>query len=261
MAEIIYVPFGSNQFIVHCTRNIDDLKSILLHGFVPTINPTRITEPLFHDIGRPVPEADIGMICFTKLNPDVLDVEGLQTLCQFGPFGIAVSQDWALAYGGRSVAYVKPGGSEYLALQALLECSCPQPIDHPNFDDRDRRAVEEMVLSNARLPDIFTNPMFSLLLEMLLWVETDQHREEREFRIRAPQEFGGLRGYSKREQVDLVLAMATQLNLSYTIKIDLKQIVFLLAPKSSEHQLRKVIRGSMFADVPIKTYVPHFEAR
>lgn len=261
MAETIYVPFGSNQFIVHCTRSIDDLKSILLHGFVPTTNPTRITEPLFHDIGRSVPEADIGMICFTKLNPDALDVAALQTLCQFGPFGIAVTQDWALAYGGRSVAYVKPGGREYLALQDLLKCSCPQPIDHPNFDDRDRRMVEEMILSNARLPDLFTNPMFSLLLEMLLWVETDQHRDEREFRIRAPQEFGGLRRYSKRDQVGLVLAMATQQNLSYSIKINTEQIVFLLAPKLSKQQLRSVMCGSMFADVPIKTYEPHFEAR
>lgn len=254
MAETIYVPFGSNQCIVHCTRSIDDLKSILLHGFVPTINPTRIIEPLFHDIGRPVPEADIGMICFTKLDPDALDVEALQTLCQFGPFGIAVTQDWALAYGGRSVAYVKPGGSEYLALQALLKCSCPQPIDHPNFDGRDRRAVEEMVLSNARLPDIFTDPMFSLLLEMLLWVETEQHRDEREFRIRAPQECSGLRGLSKREQVNLILTMSTQLNLPLTFKIQRAQVAFLFSPKSSECQLRSAINDSMFADVPIKAY-------
>ena len=98
-------------------------------------------------------------------------------------------------------------------------------------------------------------PLYSLLLDLLQWVETSAHQEQREYRIRNPQAFGNLSTYSKAEQVKLLIAMMdSEVNFKYSLSVLPKDVLFLCCERDKVAEVRNAIAAVGFQDTKIEPY-------
>lgn len=246
--EMEYIPIKSDGgTIVHFTRSVESLISILRSGFVYTVNPTRIWEKLFKDIGLAnIPDIEHGMVCFSEVPEGVDRVTG-----HFGEYGIAVDFNWALDNGLKKVAYISDDGPVYESFKTLLQESKKDLPDYGKIagDERTGRILQEMLLCNPYTPASFTTPLYALIIEMFQWIETDANISENEWRIRSFKKIGGLGDFSKEEQVSLSLGMKNNI-----LPLPKENILYLKCPEGQQEEFKKKITGNGFGDIKIIFY-------
>ncbi len=251
---------NQESVIVHCTRSVGSLLSILENGFVFMYNQTKTWELLFGDINKDVPDINLGMVCFTAI-PVNQDFKKYIPLGQFGPFGIAINYSWCLDNGMKPVVYIEKNGKVFELLRGLLVESIPKPKPQMFLGGKwidvegayTIKMYEDLLLSCPQLPDSFTNPLYSHLIELLKWVETSDHKYEREYRIRSKYRAPFSENYEKEENIKTSL-LFKDINPSGFLQIQPEQILYFISPKEQEEDLRDTLKETVFSRILITTY-------
>jgi len=254
--ETKYIPIRPEAgHLVHLTKKPENIRSILTEGFIYVFNPTTIHERLFSELGITIPDIERGMISFSELSLDTQSEHTSHMLSKFGQFGIAVDFNWALDNGLRRVAYIPDHGPIYDSLKTLLSKTIPQ-LDHikNSTDPRDFNVIQKMLLSDPGVPDIFTDPLYSLVLDLLQWVETERNANEKEFRIRAPFTFGGISEIGKEQQVAMSKALAKHSLVANTLPIGPERVLFVYCPQEYRKEIASSLLDTKFKNTKVRCY-------
>ena len=93
----------SSSVLFHFTKSIDDLKSILRHGFFPHYCPEYTLDPADSKAaseGRP-PMRAVALVCFCDLPLSLIR----KHLDEYGTFGIGLKKQWGVKNGMTPVIY------------------------------------------------------------------------------------------------------------------------------------------------------------
>jgi len=247
----------SNEiFLIHLTKRIETIKSILNIGFIPTHNKTRVWDDIFGELGIEIPDVKNGMVCFTEIHEDLTDFKNSVACREFGDFGIVVDLNWALDHGLRKIAYIAKGGEVYENLKNLLNLSYPRKAKFTNdlFSEEENYEYNKGLFNDPNLPDYFTTPLFSLIVNLMQWVETDKHFLENEYRIRSKNTFGGIDELDKKEQITILGALALSGIIDYNLKIKPENILHFVCPVEDQDEFHEMLRKTNFNEVRVVTY-------
>lgn len=249
---------SNEKVISHVTNSIENVMSILQHGFIHLRNPTKIWDSIMADLGLSLPDLENGMICFTEVDKDLKNFETSIIYRQFGSFGIAVDYNWALDNGLRKVAYISKDGQEYECLKTLIKCSFPKTSNFQNDVISEKEIYETMFMfiNDPNISDTFSNPLFSLLVNLMQWVETDEHVLESEYRIRPIKTISGLSlsKKDKKAEIGLLKAMSSIGIFDSTLKIKPESVLFFICPVKEKADFIEMLRLTQFSNCQIKSY-------
>lgn len=247
--EAEYLPISKkDEYLIHFTKSPETILRILNHGFYYICNDTLINEKIFRPLNQEIKDIEKGMVCFTCSALD--ETEGIRS--RFGNFGIVMKYDWALDQGGRKVAYIPEDGPVFQALTTIVKESVPNLSYLSGMDEESRKFAEKFILEDSSLPDIFTNPLYSIVREMAQWFEIDHHSSEKEFRIRSPKTLGGMASFDGATQVRMIDGMKFLNPESYCLKFRPENIGFLCCAEDHIGQLREQISGTTFEQIEVK---------
>lgn len=250
-----YIPLYQGGLLTHFTRKPQLLKSILSEGFVYRPNSNRVIEELFSELKIDLRAIEIGMICFSEITDDLSYDQNSKMIEDFGPYGIVVNFEWALKLGIKRVIYFPNSGPIYDSFSTLLKNCLPDFSNiKGHFSEKSFIEIRDSLLTNSYLPDIFTNPLWSNLLAILLWAESDLNKDEKEWRIRAPFNFGGLNDLDKNHQVELLKALDKAGIFQNLLKIGPENIQSLVCRQDDKEEVKELIKGTRFSRTIIKTY-------
>lgn len=242
--------------MIHFTRCAAAVASILKYGFLYLHNGTVVHQQLFQSLGIPITDIERGMICFTDIGwQDSKDIRR-----EFGDFGIVVDSNWAFDHGARRVAYIPDSGPIFESLKSLIHLAIPNDRElrknlQAHGTKRFADDLAKWLRSDPSAAQYMMPPLYSLLLDLLQWVETSAHQEQREYRIRNPQAFGNLSTYSKAEQVKLLIAMMdSEVNFKYSLSVLPKDVLFLCCERDKVAEVRNAIAAVGFQDTKIEPY-------
>ena len=250
-----FIDLYHGGLLTHFTRNPQNLKSILLEGFVFRPNSNRVIEELFYDLKIDLKAIEIGMICFSEITEDLSYKKNSKMIEDFGPYGIVMNFDWALKLGIKRVIYLPNSGPIYNSFSTLLKNCMPEfsmlkgYLSGFRFND-----IRDSLLTNSYLPDIFTNPLWHNLLEILLWAESELNKDEREWRIRAPFKIGGLKDLDKNHQLELQKALDKPGIFRNLLKIEPENVHFLVCPADDKEEIKELLKNTKFDKTVIQTY-------
>ncbi len=249
---------GPTGQLIHFTQSLGALESILQHGFLYVHNETETHRHLLDSLGVSYPDVERGMVSFTVVEWD--KSEEIRRV--FGAFGIAVDFNWALDQGARQVAYIPSSGPLFEALRTLVREGLPTQNHWDSFLGSEGEGppglkLKEGILSDPGLHGAFTTPLHSLILELLHWVQTDEHSFEQEYRIRSSHTFGGISAYRPADQVELLKVMTTKLGLDYSLSLPIDAVLYFCCPASFESEVSQILARSRFAGKPIRLYPSH----
>jgi hypothetical protein len=230
--------------------------SILTHGFLYLPNGTTIHQRLYRSLDLTVTDIESGMICFTDTDWD----KSHSIRDRFGQFGIVVDNNWAFDNGARRVAYIAESGPIFDSLKQLLVHTTPtdEALNtwlSPHMGKGAAKKIAAWLRSDPDVARFQMPPLYSLILDMLQWVEIDNHKEEQEFRIRSPTIGGAFSEKSRQEQVQMILSAIPQFpECIFSLSITRDKLQFLCCERRTEDALRSAVMSTDFVDVPIKCY-------
>ena len=242
--------------LIHCTSSRSALASILQNGLLYRYNSIELMEQINGPLGFGLKYNPAGMICFTDL-----PLESLGPIVAFtGPYGVAVSKEWALSNGARKVRYVDARGPEMDELRRLF--GALKPSAHFDFPDNhpDNAYIQEWVEHLGASKRTFAtslgaSPEFLKLLERLDESQTDLHMAESEWRMRStiPGEF----------HQDDHIATALQIVRAHPdfvpafgLRIPPLAIEFLFCPATDENLLKGELAETDFRFCEVRSYPP-----
>jgi hypothetical protein len=241
--------------MMHFTSTIDSVASILEHGFIFVPNATEIHKELFALIGLDVSELNRGMICFTEAAWD--DYELRRT---FGNFGICVDANWAFDRGARKVAYISQDSEAFHAIRRLIATCVPgdnflKAELQQHMNKRLVTEVQKWMRSSIDGAPFVTPPLYSLVLDLLQWVQLSSHKDEREWRIRAPQGANLSMSSGRGKLVErLIKYSKAPFRLPVSLAILPSEIQFIACDSLHETELRRKVAAIGFSSVEIRTY-------
>ena len=183
-----------------------------------------------------------GMVCFTELPVWRARVHRQR----FGPFGIAVTWEWADRNCARRVRYVAKNGPEFSVRAQRFQLA---------LQDLERRAGArpdgwwDAALYNRHMAAILGAREWSALLIEYEYMQTDRDSAQAEWRIVQPLPFS----YNSRERSEIIreaLGITGTWNIT-SARVKPSDIRFLTAPHGRASELREVIPETV-RDLPIR---------
>jgi hypothetical protein len=261
----------NNKILTHYTKDIEKLVSILNFGFYYSFHPTRTFEQLFEDAKIDALEPDDhAMVCFTELDVD----NAAKHRSKFGNFGIAVSMDWAIRAGAKKVEYVKRGNPRYTELLQKIKSSVPvMPFGFPADEQKMpmfEKTLRQLLLGSPAAAKFFgAGDGYEEVLKELLWIQTEAHSEQIEWRIRNPFSSSGTqhrkptdrdKKYGRintnnpiydRSQMISIMSKNEALREMFFLGVDVDEIKFLIVPTGTKELLKQKIDSVLFGQISI----------
>lgn len=240
------------MYLTHLTRNIENIKSILIDGFIFVPNPTKIWDELFLEINEKIPDVPNGMISFTEIPEDISSFQNSFMQNNFGKYGITVDFNWALDNGLRKVAYIDKNSNVFDALKLLLKESFPKNnLVHDFIPQFEIDRLHKMFINNPNNPSFTNNsPLFSLLVNLLQFVETSAHSKEIEYRIKSTKSPNFSENHSSKEIVNL----SKNDLFENSLKLAPDNILFLICPKKEIDNFLKEIQKTQYPKIKVVAY-------
>lgn len=193
--------------LIHFTKSIESLDSIVRKGFLYLHNETGVLGPAAREAFNI--EADCqssGMICFTELPSS--ETRNHQSI--FGKFGLGVSKKWLLGKNARKVTYVSIGSTHYKSVVATLKLLAPKTLwgvpTLKYLEAAETRFMGAQALTNTEWAlQAGASYEYIAFLKTLDWMQTDRDTAQREWRVRNPKPYRFLGRPSRQKQIDLLV--------------------------------------------------------
>ncbi|MCX6742880.1 MAG: abortive infection system antitoxin AbiGi family protein [Candidatus Parcubacteria bacterium] len=256
--------------LTHYTKDIEKIVSILEFGFFYSYHPTRTFDQLFKDADIDAVEPDDhAMICFTELDIG----SATKHRSKFGQYGIAVSMEWAKAMGAKKVEYVERNSPRYYELLQKLQSNAPaKPFGYPANEQRMpmfEKVLRQQTLGSPSMAKFFgAGPDWKKILNELLWIQTEAHKEQNEWRIRNPNPCVGIQHrepterdkklgrinsnppYDRSVMIVIMSKDETLRKMSF-LSIEASEIKFIIVPKGSKKLLQQIINTTLYNSIDI----------
>jgi hypothetical protein len=192
--------------LIHFTKSIQSLSSIVRNGFLYLHNETGVLGPAAYDaFGISADDQSNGMVCFTELSPG----ETGDHQSKFGNFGVGVSKQWLMKHNAQKVMYVPLGSKPYHLLVSTLKSLAPQKL---YGEQRDKYLATNQFLGALALTDIIhagqagASPEYMKFLEVFAWTQTDKDIAQLEWRVRNPRPYRFKGNPTRKQLIDLLVS-------------------------------------------------------
>lgn len=265
-----------NALLTHYTKDIESLESILKYGFFYSYHPTRIFEKLFKDANIDAREPDDhAMICLTELLID----HSNEHKSKFGNYWVSVSLEWAEKIWAKKVEYVKHNDLRYNELLNRLKSSFPKmpfgySANEQNMPMLEKHLRQELLGSPVSANFFWAKPDYKNVLNELLWIQIECHKNQIEWRIRNPNSFSGIQ-FRKPTEMDIklnrvnknpynidnkkdsikqmvsILSKNIELRQMCFLEIPYEEIKYIIAPENDKNLVQKLIEQYNLTHVKI----------
>lgn len=229
--------------LIHYTKSVDTVKSILQYGFLLIPNKRFLIKRFLGSeyFAEREPQ-EFGMVSFTELETE----EAQYHREQFGDFGIAVTWDWAIRNGAQRVIYIGDGqiSETFEWLFKLAKQEIDLRVENPK--------QQKIILENKAVAGMFRAQIYAKLLTLYEYMEPERNSSQIEWRIvnKLPSYYSHL---NKTELVREILSIAKNCK-DCSAPITSNDIVMLVCPTDKICELRQSL-PSEFYDIPIYTYI------
>lgn len=201
--------------LIHFTRKIEALDSILCNGFLYLHNETEVLGPVAQEaLGINADSQSNGMICFTELPQS--NLSGHQN--DFGRFGVGVSKDWLIQKNAQKVVYVPVGSEVYKTMVTTMKSLAPKTLSGKRTDEllacQETRYSAIRDLTNIKFAKLAGASLEYLdFLESFEWMQTEAHVAEMEWRIRNPKPYRFSGQPNRQQQIELLVNCVSDPNI------------------------------------------------
>lgn len=226
------------MYLSHLTDSLDTLDQIVRTGLAFFPNKRKVFEDFSVAGGRTMLEEPLcrGMISFT----DTPIEQGEAHRGRYGRYGIALNREWAIKKGACKVLYVPKSGPVFQAFSNLFGMLEPPQWDVGN--PHETAWVNKIMRTQPAFAQSAGSPAYAELLNLHVYMQTDMHAAESEWRIMQTFPFTWDDRTAFREARRKVLWLVEN-GIVPTLRFDPAAVEFLICPASREAEVRGRFTG------------------